>query len=163
MAWAWTASRTPIDEQWLAAVSDPDELATFVNSARPWEHEPIPLPRRVTAALWCIAGVNVLVGCWATAVLSEFWPCSGLACSLTTLGNRPGLLLTLTSICFLTTAGTAPLTRGLTRANGWQLGVLAPTAIVGIGCLLGPLLILMVVVIAVAVACLSLLFLVERL
>ena len=67
------SSRTPIDERWLAAVSEPDEFATFVNSARPWEREPIALPARLTAALWAIAGANVLVGCWAAALLTEFW------------------------------------------------------------------------------------------
>ena len=157
------SSRTPIDERWFAAVSEPDELATFVSSARTWDRVPISLPARVTAALWAVAGANLLVGCWAAALLTRFWSCSGLVCSVTTLGNRPGLLLALSTICVLTTVGMALPTGGLARANGWQLAVLVLTAVVGVGCLLGPLLVLTVAAVAVGLACLSVLFLVERL
>jgi hypothetical protein len=156
------SSRTPIDEQCLAAVSQSGEFAAFVNSARPWDREPVALPARVTAALWAVAGANVLVGCWAAALLTRFWSCSGLVCSVTTLGNRPGLLLALSTICVLTTVGLALATGGLARANGWQLAVLVLMAVVGLGCLLGPLLVLTVAAVAVGLACLSVMFLVER-
>jgi hypothetical protein len=157
------SSRKPIDERWLVAVSEPDELATLVSSARLWEREPIALTARMTAAVWAIAGANILVGCWAAVVLARFWPCSGLVCSITTFGNRPGLLLALSTICVLTTLGMAVLTGGLTRANGWQLAVLVLTAVVGIGCLVGPLLVLTVAAVAIGLACLSVLFVVDRL
>jgi hypothetical protein len=157
------SSRIPIDERWLAAVSEPDELGRFVSSTRPWDREPVSLPVRVTAALWCIVGANVLVGCWAAALLTRWWQCSGIVCSLTTFGSRPGLLLILTSTSVLATVVMALLTGGLTRANGWQLAVLMLAAVVGVGCLLGPLLVLTIAAVAVGLACLSVLFLVERL
>ena len=157
------SSRAPIDERWMAAVSGQDEFTTFVDTTRPWDREPVSLPVRVTAAAWSIAGANVLVGCWAAAVLTRFWPCAGLVCSLTTLGGRPGLLLALTSLCILTTTGAALLTGGLARADAWQLAVLLLAAVVGIGCLIGPLLVLSLAAGAVAIVCLSVLFVVERL
>ncbi len=157
-----TPSLMSIDERYLDTVVEHDPLGALADSSHAWDREPVALPVRLSAALWSIAGADVLVGCWAAAVFTGFWPCAGALGWLTTLGHHPGLLAVLCAACVLTVATVALMTGGLARANAWQLAVLVLAGIVGVGCLLGPVLVLAVVAVVVAIVGYGVLFVVER-
>jgi hypothetical protein len=128
----------------------PDALTAYVESARPWAREQVPLPVDVTAVLWTIVVANVLLEGWAVAVLTGVRRCDGFLCSLTTLGGRPWLLLVLSGCCLLSLVSAAAVTGGLTRAGGGQLAVLVVAALTGVGAVLGVVLAFLTVVVTIA-------------
>jgi hypothetical protein len=117
--------------------SNPDVLAGFAASARPWDQLPVPLSAPVTRALWIVLIASGGIAGWLIAVLSDAAPCRGFACAVATLGGRPVSLLVLAGSCVLALLGAAVVTRGLTQAGAAQLAVIAVAAIAGIVSLLG--------------------------
>jgi hypothetical protein len=110
-----------------------------------------------------VAAANLLVGSWLTAVVAALAPCSGFLCTVATLGDHRVLLLVLTCNCVAAMVGTAVITGGLTRANGAQLAVLVPTAVVGVVAVLGVVLVLLLVAAVIAAVGHVLLHVIENL
>jgi hypothetical protein len=80
-------------------VPGPNILGTFVESrSRPWGAEPVRLPLAVTGLLWITLAGNVAFSAWLIAVRAGLAPCSGLPCSVATLGDHPGWLLVLSGL-----------------------------------------------------------------
>jgi hypothetical protein len=129
-------------------------LREFVRTGtRPWGGVPAPLSGAVTSALWTILALNIAFGSWLLAVRAGAAPCSGIACTAATLGDHPGLALVLTGVCAGALVAAAPMTRGLSRANGPQLALIVLGALTGVLALAG-----LVAVLAVAALCLVVAF-----
>ena len=109
------------------------------------------LPIAATCTFWLTALLSGGVGAWLVAVLTGNAPCSGLVCSIATVGNHPRLLLGLAAFCAVTLLGLAFVTRGLTRAGGPELALMIVAAVAGTGSLLG-VVALVVVTLAVGLA-----------
>ncbi|MGD9956467.1 MAG: hypothetical protein AB7V23_10400 [Candidatus Nanopelagicales bacterium] len=110
-------------------------LGEFVRrGTRSWAGEPVPLPGGATALLWFLLLANVALTSWYFA-----WgaTCASAPCWLVLLGGRPDLLLGLSLGTVLVLLGLVPLTRGLTRAGGVSMALLAVGAITGLVALLG--------------------------
>lgn len=134
----------PIDR--LPGAGRSDVLADFVRErTRSWGGVPVPLSGRVAGALWSILGVSLLFGAWLLAVAAGLVPCSGVACSVATLGGDPVLPLLLVGTCAGALAVSVPVTRGLSRANGPQLALLVGGALSGAVAISGVLAVLVVV------------------
>jgi hypothetical protein len=113
-------------------------LADFVrNNVLPLSTLPVRLSRGVTRAFWIVLAVNVAVLGWLLAVRAGAATCSGLVCSVVTLGDRPLLVLLLSMSCVAALAMAAPMTRGLSSTNGPQLAVIVGAAACGVTALLG--------------------------
>ena len=88
-SWRAGLARPPIDRVPSAAGS-PDALTTFVHErARSWGGVPVALSPWVTAALWAEAALVTVFTGFLLAVRTGVTPCSGIACSVATLGDRP--------------------------------------------------------------------------
>lgn len=109
------------------------------------------LNSELTAGCWGLVLMNLIVAGWSFAVLTAALPCSGVLCSLTTLGDRPLLQLALTVSCAAAMLAVAAMTDGLTRAHPAERVVLAVIGVVGVGAVLGVALVLLLVAAAITV------------
>jgi hypothetical protein len=130
---------------------------------RPWGGVPAPLSAAVTGALWTILALNLAFGSWVLAVRAGAAPCSGIVCTAATLGDHPVLALVLTEVCAGALAASAPMTRGLSRANGPQLALIVVGALTGVLALAGVIAVLAVAALSLVVAFGVFVFVVDRL
>jgi hypothetical protein len=100
-------------------------LAAFLaTGVQPLRTVPVRLRTPVTAALWALLATNTgLVG-WLLAAHLGAAPCRGLACTVVTFGDRPLLMLLLSTCCVAGLVVAAPVTGGLTSTNPPQLAVI---------------------------------------
>jgi hypothetical protein len=139
-------------------------LREFVRTGtRPWGGVPAPLSAAVTGALWTILALNLAFGSWLLAVRAGAAPCSGIVCTAATLVDHPGLALVLTGVCAGALAAVAPMTRGLSRANGPQLALIVVGALTGVLALAGLIAVLAVAALGLVVAFGVFVFVVDRL
>jgi hypothetical protein len=143
-SWRASLARPPIDRLPPDAGS-PDVLTTFVEErARSWGGVPVALSPRVTAALWAEAALVMVFSGFLLAVRSGVTPCSGIACTVATLGDQPVVALVLALTCVAAMAVAMPMTWGLSRADGPRLAVIVIAALCGLIALAGVLLLLFV-------------------
>jgi hypothetical protein len=131
--------RLPRDPQSLTSYSlRPQAVRQFVEErTRRWSAEPVPVPLALTCFLWTVVVADVLVGGWLVAVRTGVAPCSGLLCSVATLGDHPHLLLALCATAVATLTVSAVTTHGLSRAGAAPLACLVVGGVVGVVPLLG--------------------------
>jgi hypothetical protein len=142
-------TRPPIDRLSPDGGS-PDLLTTFVrDQARSWGGVPVALSPRVTAALWAEAALVVAFSGFLMAVRSGVTSCSGIACTVATLGSQP-VALALALMCVAAMAVAMLMTRGLSQADGPRLAVIVIAALCGLVALAGVLLLLFVLGLALA-------------
>lgn len=129
----------------------PEALQRFLDTGtRRWSGEPLPLPRAASCVLWAVLVANTALGAWLIAVRTGAAPCSGLPCSIATLGGHPDLLLALCTVVVGSLAAVASMTRGLSRAGAAPLAVMVVGGVVGVIALLG-----IVALLALAALCLT--------
>lgn len=129
-----------------------DPLVELVRRSRAWGHVPVPLSRTVVTGLWTMLLLNVGFGIW---MLNAPGPCAGIVCTTVTLGGHRSLVLVLGAICVSALVVVAPFTRGLSRASGPQLALLAVATPAGAVAISGAVVVAVVAVVA-AVAALGL-------
>ena len=95
---------------------DQNVLATFDSRVRPWGRVPVPLTPASTSALWIIFALNLAYGGWLLAVRSGLAPCSGLLCTIATLGDHPVPALVLS----LSPCPASPFCSSGARAASWS-------------------------------------------
>jgi hypothetical protein len=127
----------PEPERPGAELAEPDALATFAASTRRWEGTQVALPPAASFGFWVIGAASLLLGGWTAAVLLGTVSCANIVCSVVLLGDHPRLVLVLAGGCVLALAAAAVPTGGLTRADGYQLALLALSAVAGVSALLG--------------------------
>jgi len=134
-----------------SAAGSPDALTTFVHErARSWGGVPVALSPWVTAALWAEAALVTVFTGFLLAVRTGVTPCSGIACSVATLDDRPVVALVLGLTCIAAMAVAMPVTRGLSQADGPRLALVVVAAVTGLVALAGVLLLLFVLGLALA-------------
>lgn len=115
----------------------PDALDPFVTALRPWSRHREMLQVPTTCGLWAVATASGVVGGWQVAVLAGRASCTGVVCTIASLGDHPRLLITLAGFCVATLLGLAFVTRGLTEADRPALGLMTVAAVAGLASLLG--------------------------
>lgn len=139
-------------------------LAEFVRKrARPWGGVQVPLSAAVIGALWTVFALNLALGGWLLAVRAGAAPCSGLLCTAATLGDHPLLTLILAEVCAGALVVSVPMTRGLSRASGHQLGLIVVGAVSGVIALAGAVAVLVGAAMCLLVAFGVFVFVVDRL
>jgi hypothetical protein len=129
----------------------PEALRHFIDQGtRPWSGEPLALPSALTCVLWIVLVADSAVGIWLIAVRSGAAPCSGLPCSIATLGGHPDLLLTLCTVAVVSLGALAVTTGGLSRAGAAPLAMMIVSGAAGVVVLLG-----VVALLTVATLCLA--------
>ncbi|MGQ0480018.1 MAG: hypothetical protein ACT4O0_03160 [Pseudonocardia sp.] len=111
----------------------------MTSGARPWDHVGIPLASSTSVALWLVLAGDAPLLAWLVAVHAGTVACSGPACTVATLGDHPSVQLVVTAAAVSVLTICAAVTRGLTRANSWQLGLLTVAGAAGSVALLGVL------------------------
>jgi hypothetical protein len=142
---------------------EPNLLAAYVRRARGWGGVPVDLSPAVVAALWILFGLNLALGGWLLAVRAGVASAAGFIGSVVTLGDHPLLALVLAEICAGALVVSVPMTRGLVRANGPQLGLIALGVLAGAVALSGAIAVLVSGLLCVGLAFGLLAFLAERL
>jgi hypothetical protein len=143
--------------------TEPNALRGFVDTgARPWAGEPVPLSPATTGVLWILLGINLPVAGWLIAVRTGAAPCSGTPCAIATLGGHAGWLLILSVFCVVALAGSALVTRGLSRANAPQLALITVGAVGGVVAALGVFALLITVAVSMVIVGIVLLLIVDR-
>lgn len=145
-----------------ATAPDRDTLRDLVARSRAWDRQAEGLPRSVTCAFWITAMAAAGVGTWLAAVLTGQASCSGVVCTIATLGDHPRLLVILAAFCVVALVGLAPFTRGLTRAGGLQLALMTVAAVAGAGSLLGVAAVVVLTVTVALMAVVALVLLLDR-
>jgi hypothetical protein len=137
-------------------------LPEFVARTRSWERNAVALSTPVTCAFWLVAFLSGGVGAWLIAVLTDNAPCSGLVCTIATVGNHPRLLLVLSTFCVTTLLGLSMVTHGLTRAGGPELALMVVAAAAGAGSLLGVVAVVVLTLTVVLMGAVALVLLLDR-
>ena len=145
-AWAPSLAQPPLDRPGPGAVLD-EFLRTRV---QPWGGVPVPLAPGVVGALRAVLALDLLLGGWLLEVRSGVVTCSGPVCWAVTLADHPVLTLVLACAGAVALAGSVPMTRGLRRASGPQLGVIVAGAVSGTAALAGAAAVLIAGVLALA-------------
>lgn len=141
---------------------DGNALLDLVVRSRAWDRQAEGLPRAVTCAFWVTAVGAACVGTWLIAVLTGRTSCSGVVCTIATLGDHPRLVVVLAAFCVAALLGLAPFTRGLTRAGGLQLALMTVAAVAGAGSLLGVAAVVVLTVTVTFMAVVALVLLLDR-
>jgi hypothetical protein len=116
----------------------PNVLGAFLDErVRGWGSVPARLSPVETCALWVLFALNAALGAWLLAVRAGTAACGGPVCSVITLGDHSTLPLILASVCVGGTVVATPLTRGLTRAGGARLGLVAVAGLAGVSAMAG--------------------------
>lgn len=111
--------------------------AFLATGVQPLTTVPVRLRRSVTAALWSLMAVNTgLIG-WLLAAHLGAAPCRGFVCTVVTLGDRPLLVLVLSTCCVAGLTVAAPVTGGLTTTTAPQLTVIVAAMACGMAALAG--------------------------
>jgi hypothetical protein len=131
--------------------SEPDALGAFTARTKRWGRVQVPLSPPVTCALWVLLVTTGALSGWLIAVLAGGAACSGVVCSVATLGN-PDLLLILAGSCATTLLGAAAVTSCLTRAGAPELAAIIVAAIAGTVSLLGIVAVLVITAAVIALA-----------
>lgn len=132
----------------------PNALGGFVASARPWSSQTVVLSRRTTAALWVLVGAGAGVCAVLFGLLSEA-ACSGVACSVATLGGHPRLTLALAAVGTVGLLVGALFTRGLTRVGARGLWLVVPAAVLTAASVVGAVVVLAAAVLIVIVGAIA--------
>lgn len=141
----------------------PDALHRFVEDrTRRWGTEPVPVPGVVACVVWTVMVADVLVGGWLVAVWSGAAPCSGVLCSVATLGDHPHQQLALCATAVTALAVSAAATRGLSQAGAASLAYLAVGGVVGVVPLLGIVAVLVLSAVCLAVLATLLVVVIDR-
>ena len=144
--------------------AEPNVLATFVRErARGWGAVAAPLSDGVTAALCGMTALTLLLGGWLAAVRVGAVACSGLVCTVVTLGDHAQLTLVLALTCAGVLGVAMTVTDGLARANGPQLVLVVGAALCGVVALAGVIAVLLFTALCLAVACGLLVVVADRL
>lgn len=142
----------------------PNMPAMFVrNRGRAWANVPVPLSAAVTTGLWMLFLLDLVFGAWLLAVRVGAASCSGPLCTVATLGDHPLLTLVLAEVCAAALVVSLPITKGLSRAGGPQLAVIALGALSGTAALAGVSALLLAAGLCLVVALAVLLLIVDRL
>jgi hypothetical protein len=142
----------------------PNLLADFARRrARGWGGVPADLSAGVVGALWVLFCLDLVLGGWLLAVRAGAASSSGVVGRFVTLGDHPLLTLVLVAICVGALVVAAPMTRGLARANGPQLGLIVLGALSGAVAISGALAVLAGGLVCLALAFLLFAFVVDRL
>jgi hypothetical protein len=142
---------------------EPNLLAAYVRRARGWGGVPVDLSPAVVAALWVLFGLNLALGGWLLAVRAGVASAGGFIDGVVTLGNHPLLALVLAEICAAALVVSVPMTQGLARANGPQLGLIAVGVLAGTVALSGAIAVLVGGLLCVGLAFCLFTFIAERL
>ena len=136
----------------------PNVLEEFLDErVRGWGSVPARLSPIETGVLWILFALNAAFGAGLLAVPDI--GSAGLVGTIITLGGRPTLALVLASICVGAIVVATPLTRGLTRADGVRLALVAVAGLSGVVALAGVLAVVVAVALGLGLA-LGLLFVV---
>jgi hypothetical protein len=130
---------------------------------RGWGTVPARLSPVETGALWILFALNAAFGAWLLAVQASTAACGGPVCTVITLGDHATLALVLTGVCVGATVVATPLTRGLTRAGGTRLGVIAVAGFSGVVAVAGVVAVVVAVALGLALTFGLLLFVIDRL
>jgi hypothetical protein len=130
---------------------------------RSWASEPVALSPETTTVAWVVLAVNLALVGWLIAVRSGALACSGLPCTVATLGGHAAWQLALAACCVAALAGCVPITRGLSRANAAQLGLITAGVLGGVVAVVGFVVLAIAVVSAVVAAGFVFVLLVDRL
>jgi hypothetical protein len=154
----------PIDHLGVPVARIPSSgvLSEFVATTRSWDRHAVQLPLLATCAFWLTALLAGGVGGWLVAVLTDNAPCSGLVCTIATVGNHPRLLLGMAAFCVVTLLGLAVVTRGLTRAGGPELALMIVAAVSGAGSLIGVVALVVLTLVIVVAGAVALVLILDR-
>jgi hypothetical protein len=154
----------PITQLTVSGAHPPQSgaLPDFVARTHSWERHAVRLPIAVTCTFWLVVLLSGGVGAWLIAVLTDNAPCSGLVCTIATVGNHPRLLLVLATFCVTTLLGLALVTHGLTHAGGPELALMVVAAAAGAGSLLGVVAVVVLALTVVLMGAVALVLLLDR-
>ncbi len=142
----------------------PDVLEAFLSKrVRGWGTAPARLSPVETCALWILFALNTAFGAWLLAVRAGTAECGGPVCTAITLGDHPALPLVLTGVCVGATVVATPLTRGLTRAGGARLGLVAVAGLAGVIAVAGVVAVVVAVALGLALTFVLLFVVIDRL
>jgi hypothetical protein len=142
----------------------PDVLEGFLDErVRSWGTVPARLSIFETGALWILFALNAALGAWLLALQAGTAACGGPVCTVITLGDHPTIALVFAGICLGVTVVATPLTRGLTRAGGAQLGLIAVAGLSGVIAVAGVVAVVAAVALGIALTFGLLLFVIDRL
>jgi hypothetical protein len=131
----------------------PNVLEAFLaERVRGWGTVAARLSPVETCALWIVFALNTALGAWLLAVRAGTAACGGGVCTVITLGDHPTLALVLAGICVGATVVATPLTRGLTRASGARLGLIAVAGLTGVAAVAGVVAVVVAVALGLALA-----------
>ena len=146
-----------------ATAPEGDAVRDLVARSRSWGRHKIALPVPLTCAFWLSAAEAGAVGGWAAAaVLTHRAACSGLVCTIVTLGDRPRLIVVLAAICVVSLLVLAPLTRGLTEAGGPELALMVAAAASGVVSVVGVVAVVALTVLLALAGAVALVLLLDR-
>ena len=129
----------------------PNVLEEFLEErVRGWGSVPARLSPIGTGALWVLFALNAAFGAWLLAVPDV--ESAGLVGTVITLGGRPTLVLVLAGTCAGVIVVATPLTRGLTRAGGVQLALVAVAGLSGVLALAGVLAVVFAIALGLSLA-----------
>lgn len=144
-------ARPPIDR--LPAHDPPNALDEFLHQrVRGWGSAPVRLPAVFTFGLWVLIAFDIGLGGWLLAVHSGTALCSGLVCTVVTLGGHPTFTLVLAGVAVGVLLAAMPLTRGYTEAGGPLLVVVTAAGLFGVCAVSGVVAVLVPVALSVGVA-----------
>ena len=142
----------------------PNVVEEFLSErVRGWGSVAARLSSIESGALWILFALNAAFGAWLLAVQAGTVACSGPVCTVITLGDHPTLALTFAAICVGATVVATPLTRGLTRAGGARLGLIAVAGLSGVIAVAGVVAVVAAVALGLALTFGLLLFVIDRL
>jgi hypothetical protein len=131
----------------------PNVLEVFLDErVRGWGTVPARLSPVETGALWILFALNTALGVWLLAVRAGTAACGGPVCTVITLGDHPTLALVLAGTCVGATVVATPLTRGLTRAGGVPLALVAVAGLTGVAAVAGVVAVVVAVALGLALA-----------
>lgn len=90
-----------------------------------------PLSPEATLGLWALCMLDLAFGGWLLLVRFGSAPCSGLLCTVVTLGDQPVLTLLLAEGGAVTLGVLLPVRGGLSRVHGPRTGLLVVAAVCG--------------------------------
>jgi hypothetical protein len=142
----------------------PNVLETFLaERARGWGTVRARLSAVETCALWILFALNAALGAWLLAVRAGTAACGGPVCTVVTLGDHPTVALVFASICIGATVVATPMTRGLTRAGGAPLALVAVAGLTGVAAVAGVVAVVVAIALGLALASGLLFVVIDRL
>ena len=119
-------------------ITVPPDVPTLSASRHPaTAHSGTWLSAEVVTGLWLLCLLDLCFGAWLLAVTHDAAACSGLPCTVATLGDHPMWTLGLADGCAALLVVLIPVNRGPTRVGGLRLAALVVAAIGGMIALVG--------------------------